>query len=224
VQRALLVLLEKEIPFQYIEVNPYHKPESLLKLNPRGLVPTLEYNQKPLYESTVICEFLEEAYPNATPHLMPTDPYTRARTRIWTDFVTSRIIPAFHRFLQHQPSSSSSIDDVRAEFLDKLKQFTEAMDPVGPYFLGEEVSLIDLILAPWAVRLWVFDHFKGGLNIPQGEAWERWGKWLSVIEKRQSVISTTSDREHYLPIYQRYADDTAQSELAKATREGKGVP
>jgi len=98
------------------------------------------------------------------------------------------------------------------------------MDPVGPYFLGEEVSLIDLILAPWAVRLWVFDHFKGGLNIPQGEAWERWGKWLSVIEKRQSVISTTSDREHYLPIYQRYADDTAQSELAKATREGKGVP
>jgi glutathione S-transferase len=38
------------------------------------------------------------------------------------------------------------------------------------------------------------------------------------------VVGTTSLREHYLPIYQRYADDTAQSELAKATREGKGVP
>ena len=42
VQRVLLVLLEKEICFQYIEVNPYHKPQSLLDLNPRGLVPTLQ--------------------------------------------------------------------------------------------------------------------------------------------------------------------------------------
>ncbi|KAK0127748.1 hypothetical protein ONS96_007261 [Cadophora gregata f. sp. sojae] len=224
VQRVLLVLLEKNIPFQYIEVNPYHKPESLLKLNPRGLVPTLEYEQKPLYESTVICEFLEEAYPSATPRLMPSDPYTKARTRIWTDFVTSRIIPAFHRFLQHQPSSKSSIDEVRADFLGNLKQFTEAMDPIGPYFLGSQVSMVDLVLAPWAVRHWVFEHFKGGLQIPQDKVWDRWGKWLSAVEKRQSVITTTSEREHYVPIYKRYADDSAQSELAKATREGKGVP
>ncbi|KAJ5038945.1 uncharacterized protein L3040_006619 [Drepanopeziza brunnea f. sp. 'multigermtubi'] len=149
VQRVLLVLLEKNIPFQYIEVNPYHKPESLLKLNPRGLVPTLQYDNKPLYESTVICEFLEDAYPSASPHLLPSDPYTRAQTRIWIDFVTSRIIPAFHRFLQHQSTSSTSIDTVRSDFLDTLKRFTEAMDPTGPYFLGGEVSLIDLIMAPF---------------------------------------------------------------------------
>jgi len=224
VQRVLLVLLEKQIPFQYIEVNPYHKPESLLKLNPRGLVPTLEYDKKPLYESTVVCEFLEDAYPSATPDLRPSDPYTRAKTRIWTDFITSRIIPAFHRFLQHQPSSSISIDTVRADLFDKLKQFIEAMDHVGPYFLGNEVSMVDLMLVPWAVRLWVFDYFKGGLNTPKGQVWDRWEQWLKAVSQRQSVISTTSEKEHYLPIYQRYADDTAMSELAKATRDGKGVP
>jgi glutathione S-transferase len=99
------------------------------------------------------------------------------------------------------------------------------MDPEGPYFLGNEISLVDLIIAPWALRLWVFDHFKGGLNLPRGEPWlDRFEKWLKAIEKRESVVETTSLREHYLPIYQRYADDTAQSELAKATREGKGVP
>ena len=81
VQRVLLVLLEKNIPFQYIEVNPYHKPESLLKFNPRGLVPTLQYHNKPLYESTVICEFLEDAYAD-TPRLLPSDPYEKARSRI----------------------------------------------------------------------------------------------------------------------------------------------
>ena len=81
------------------------------------------------------------------------------------------------------------------------------------------------------VRLWVFDHFKGGLGVPvegQGgkfeNVWARWRKWLSAIEQRKSIKETTSDAEHYLPIYQRYADDVAQSELAKATRKGTGVP
>ncbi|KAJ9628811.1 hypothetical protein H2203_002714 [Taxawa tesnikishii (nom. ined.)] len=137
---------------QYIEVNPYHKPESLLKLNPRGLVPTLEYDNKPLYESTVICEFLEDAYPDHGPRLLPHDPYDRARTRIWTDYCTSRIIPAFHRFLQFQPmDDTKGLDDTRQEFLGHLKEFTKEMDPKGPYFLGKEPSLIDLVVAPWAV-------------------------------------------------------------------------
>jgi len=227
VQRVLLVLLEKNIPFQYIEVNPYHKPESLLKLNPRGLVPTLQYDNKPLYESTVVCEFLEEAYPDATPKLLPSDPYTKARMKIWIDFITSRIIPSFHRFLQYQPqlSSDPGLEKFRQDFLEQIKQFTQEMDAEGPYFLGEGLSLIDLMIAPWAVRFWIFDHFKGGLELPKSKAWvKRFEKWLQAIENRDSVINSTSEREHYLPIYQRYADDVAQSELAKATREGKGVP
>jgi glutathione S-transferase len=105
VQRAWTVLEEKKIPYQYIEVNPYDKPKSLLDLNPRGLVPTLQYDNKPLFESTVICEFLEEAYPDHKPRLLPEDVYERARTRIWTDFTTSRITPAFFRFMQFQPTS-----------------------------------------------------------------------------------------------------------------------
>ena len=56
------------------------------------------------------------------------------------------------------------------------------------------------------------------------EVWERWRKWLAAVQDRKSVKETMSDREHYLPIYQRYAYDKAQSELAKATRAGKGVP
>lgn len=78
------------------------------------------------------------------------------------------------------------------------------------------------------MRLWVFDHYKGGLPIPSGgkdEAlWTRFREWLEAIENRPSIKNTLSEREHYLPIYQRYADDTAQSELAKATRKGRGVP
>lgn len=232
VQRVWLVLEEKKIPYEYVEVNPYHKPQSLLKLNPRGLVPTLQYDNKPLFESTVICEFLEEAYPDYKPHLLPQEPYERAQNRIWTDFTTSRIIPAFHRFLQFQPmTDKAGLDEVRQEFLSKLKELTNEMDPSGPYFFGTEPSLVDFIVVPWALRLWIFDEYKEGLGIPpEGEGgsdektWARWRKWFNAIRERDSIKNTTSDQEHYLPIYQRYADDKAQSELAKAVRKGRGVP
>ena len=209
-QRVWAVLEEKNIPYQYIEVNPYHKPESLLKLNPRGLVPTLEYDNKPLYESTVVCEFLEDAYPDHGLKLLPSDPYTRARMRIWTDFVGTRIIPAFHRFLQFQTGqSSSTLDKVRSDFLETLRQFADAMDEDGPFFLGKEPSLADFVLAPWAVRLWIFDHWKGGLGMPDHgksgdeSAWSKWRRWLTAIQDRKSITETTSDKEHYIPIYQR---------------------
>ncbi|PYH90833.1 glutathione S-transferase [Aspergillus ellipticus CBS 707.79] len=247
VQRVWLALEEKQIPYQYIEVNPYHKQPSFLALNPRGLVPTVSIldttatttpttttTSHPLYESAVILEYLEEAYPTHTP-LLPTSPYERAKARIWIDFVTSRIIPSFHRFLQYQPSSPSGTDaglqKAREDFLAKLKEWTREMHPTGPFFLGEEIGLPDLVLGPWAVRFWVFDEYKGGVGIPRaGEGgedesvWERWRTWVSAVDGRRSVRETLSEREFYLPIYQRYADDQAQSELAKATREGRGVP
>lgn len=218
VQRSWSVLEEKGIPYEYIEVNPYHKPESLLKLNPRGLVPTLEYHEKPLFESNVICELLEEAYPGYGRSLLPKDLYDRARMRIWQDYITSRIIPSFHRFLQHQPSSAGGSDEglqnACNEFRGHIKEFTKEMHPKGPYFMGAEPTMIDFIIAPWAVRMWIFEHFKHVPGIPaegQGgadeEIWTRWRKFRTAIEGRKSIRETTSDREHYLPIYQRYADD-----------------
>ena len=236
VQRVWSVLEEKQIrDYQYIEVNPYHKPESLLKLNPRGLVPTLEYEGKPLYESNVILEMLEEAYPNQGASLLPKDVYQRARMRIWIDFFNSRIVPAYHRFLQYQPEKPSFDDkgltEKREDFLGLLKTFAKEMHPTGPFFMGADPTNIDFVAAPWGLRMWVFDHYKHGSGVPEkgkggdDEAtWDRWHKWIGAIESKQSITGIMSEREHYLPIYQRYADDKAMSELAKATRTGKGVP
>lgn len=99
---------------------------------------------------------------------------------------------------------------------------------MGKYVPCQFVLAIYVILTYFLVRLWVFDHYKNGLNIPKGgedsEVWSRFDKWLKAIENRPSVRETTSEQEKYLSIYQKYADDKAQSELAKATRKGRGVP
>ena len=145
------------------------------------------------------------------------------------DYITSRMIPAFHRFLQHTPGQSAgTLDEAREAFLNTLKEFTKEMDPTGPWFLGSEPSVIDFVAAPWGVRLWPFDEMKGGLKIPEDgedrDIWARWHKWVKAVEGRKSVQETTSENQYLRPIYQKYADNIAQSELAKATRAGKGVP
>lgn len=77
----------------------------------------------------------------------------------------------------------------------------------------------------------MFDHYKGGLGIPEEghggdeeELWARWRRFCEAAENRRSVKATTSERQYFLPIYQRYADDVAKSEMAKASRSGRGVP
>lgn len=144
----LIVLITDLI--EYIEVNPYHKPKNLLDLNPRGLVPTLGYKGKPLYESVVIGEFLEDAFPSHGHELRPSAPYERAKTRLWTDYCTSRMIPAWHRFLQCQ-GNQDELEELRKEYLGHLLEFTKEMDEEGPWFGGREVGIVDLVVAPWAV-------------------------------------------------------------------------
>lgn len=93
--------------------------------------------------------------------------------------------------------------------METLRQFAEAMEEEGPFFLGKEPSLVDFVMAPRAVRLWIFDHWKGGLGMPRpgkfedDKAWSQWRRWLAAIKDRKSIKETTSDREHYIPIYKR---------------------
>ncbi|KAG5292641.1 glutathione S-transferase [Histoplasma ohiense] len=208
-QRTWITLEEKKIPYQYIETNPYDKSPSLLALNPKGLVPTigapLPNNQgtNALYESNIINEYLEEAYPDHTPHLLPKDPFERARARIWIDFVGSRITPNYRK-IQYAKSTEER-DAARAEFLKAVKEFTREMDPEGPYFLGEEIGLPDIALAPWVARFFMVEKFKeGGTGIPaEGEGgkdegvWRRWRKWEAAIKGRESFKNTFSERVYY---------------------------
>ncbi|KAG8526262.1 uncharacterized protein KY384_000255 [Bacidia gigantensis] len=177
----------------------------------QGLVPTLEFEGKPLYESTVICEFLEEQYANHGTPLLPPDAFERAQMRLSIEYVTTRIVRNFHQFLQFQPSETApSIEGSKQTYLDSLKELTRRMDERGPFFTGKQLQLIDIIAAPWALRNWIFDHFKGGLGIPpegedgqDEEVWQRYRMWEGAVSQRRSLQETTSEREYYLPIYQR---------------------
>lgn len=241
VQRSWITIHEKRIPHQYVEINPYKKEPHFLALNPRGLVPTLAVpfdaqgkEQKALFESNIVCEYLDEAFFDESKHgprLLPTEPYEKARCRIWIDHISTRIIPAWYKLMQHTPDKAFSLEGAREELKGHIKSFVEEMDSEGPWFLGSTLSLVDICFAPWAKRLFLIDYYKeGGHGIPttgegeDGDVWNRWNKWYKAILKRDSVNETWSADERYIIAYKRYAEDTTNSEVGQATRSGKRLP
>ncbi|MGH1557669.1 glutathione S-transferase family protein [Caulobacter segnis] len=98
VQRAAIVLLEKDVPFERINVDLSAKPDWFLALSPTGKVPLLQVRQAGgeeavLFESMVICEYLEETQGGAPMYLQ--DALARARQRAWIEFATQTLADAW---------------------------------------------------------------------------------------------------------------------------------
>ncbi|KAF8891850.1 glutathione-S-transferase [Infundibulicybe gibba] len=195
VQRSWIALEERGIPYQYKEVNPYKKEKHFLDINPKGLVPAVD--QKP--------------------NLLPSDPAARATARIWVDHISKTFIPSFQRLLQAQEAEKQAA--ALADTINSLKKLMGAIK--GPFFLGEEFSLVDVAIAPWIMRDYVIQEHRGFKRSAVGDAWV---KYAAQVEKRDSVVKTQSERQHLDTIYGRYLRDEAQSEAAKAIREGRPIP
>jgi len=220
VQRVWISLEMKQATYQYIEVDPYKKPQSLLDVNPRGLVPALRHGPTwSCHESSVLMEYLEDL--NTGQPLLPTDAQTRATCRLWSDHINRHIIPSFYRFLQEQDSSkqASHAEELKTE-IDKL---VDATDPTGPFFLGRNMSFVDVQIAPWVIRLnRVLKPYRGW---PEPEPNSRWARWVEAIEMDEHVQATTSTDELYLDSYERYAENRPNtSQLANAVNSGRGLP
>ncbi|RLM00435.1 hypothetical protein CFD26_103205 [Aspergillus turcosus] len=203
VQRVWIALEIKGIPYQYIEVDPYQKPQSLLEVNPRGLVPALRHGDWGSYESSVLLEYdlqLEDL--NVGPPLLPPgDAKLRAHCRLWTDHINRHIVPSFYRVLQEQEEQRQTANV--QELQDGLKTLITAADPEGPFFLGPSISFVDVQIAPWILRLRrVLKPYRGW---PDPEPGSRWAAWVNAIEANEHVKATTSSDELYLDSYERYA-------------------
>lgn len=206
--------------YQYIEVDPYKKPQSLLDVNPRGLVPAIRHGPSwSTHESTVIMEYLEDLATG--PPLFPSDPQTKATSRLWSDHINRNLIPCFYRLLQAQDQNDQVTH--ATELRNEISKIVEAADPEGPFFLGRSMTFVDVQMAPWVIRLRrVLGPYRAW---PEPEEGSRWAKWVHAIENEKSVKSTTSDDALYLDSYERYAENRPNtSQLANAVNSGRGLP
>lgn len=181
--RVRIVLAEKSINVEIVDVSGPRLPEDLLDLNPYHSVPTLVDRELVLYDSRVIVEYLDERFPH--PPLMPVDPVTRAQFRL----ALYRIEKDWYSLVEEIEAAADRKKNARARKI--LKESILASSDVfkaSSYFLSEEFSLVDTSIAP---VLWRLPSY--GIELgPEGEAIEA---YMERIFSRPSFQSSLTELE-----------------------------
>ena len=181
VQRAVISLTEKGVPFERIDVDLSNKPDWFKAISPLGKTPVLLVGNIALFESAVILEYLEEIQPNP---LHPAAPLVRAEHRAWIEFGSAILNDVWALYTAPDAAAfSAKVAALREKFVrveDRLKE---------PWFDGERFSLVDAVFGP------VFRYFDAldrigafGMldNLPKIAAWR------AALAARPSVQGAVS--------------------------------
>jgi len=144
--RVRLVLAAKGVSFDHVPVDLDDPPEDLLDLNPYNSVPTLVDRDLVLYDTSVICEYLDERYPH--PPLMPVDPLSRARLRLAIVRIENDWLTLVDQIEEGGKVAEMARRRLRDDLIKNLQAFK-----ASKFFLSPEMSLADCALAPLIWRL-----------------------------------------------------------------------
>ena len=180
--RCRIVLYEKGMDFDIIDVNQMSQAEDIAIINPYNKLPVLVERDLTLYEANIINEYIDERFPH--PQLMPPDPVMRARARLF-----------LYRFEQELYSQVDLIergavkaaDKARGVIRDNLTQLAQILAH-QKFLLGDELSMLDVAIAP---LLWRLDHY----GIQMGKDAAPLMKYAERLFSRQGFIDALTPSE-----------------------------
>jgi glutathione S-transferase len=178
VQRAVIALTEKSVPFERIDIDLANKPDWFLKLSPLGKTPVLLVGDHAIFESAVILEYLEETQSNP---LHPSDALRRAEHRAWIEFGSAVLDDIAGLYAApDEVAFKAKAGQLEARFA-RLETRV-----VGPWFDGESFSLVDAVFGPVFRYFDVFDGI-GDFGILADK--QKLARWRQHLAARPSVKS-----------------------------------
>ncbi|MBW6391577.1 MAG: stringent starvation protein A [Halomonas sp.] len=181
--RVRIVLAEKGVAVDIVEVNGDQRPEELADLNPYNSVPTLVDRDLALYESKVMMEYLDERFPH--PPLLPVYPVARAQSRLWMHRIEREWCPLVE---QIESGGKKDVEKARKELRESLVGISPIFEDV-PFFMSEEFSLVDCCIAPILWRLPVL-----GIELPEKQV-KPLVAYMERLFERDSFVSSLSENE-----------------------------
>jgi RNA polymerase-associated protein len=157
--RCRIVLFEKGMDFQVIDVDLANKPEDLAIINPHNTVPVLVERDLVLEQANIINEYIDERFPH--PQLMPADPVMRARARLFLHNFEEQL---FNHIKDLESDNQKAADKARATIRDNLTQIVPLFTK-QEYILGDDFSMLDVAISP---LLWRLGHY--GIELPKQAA------------------------------------------------------
>ena len=200
-QRTRMILIEKNIDFSLTEVDLYNRPDWWSDLSPYGKVPLIRHKGDTVYESRIINEYIEEVFPE--PALMPTDAMRRAKARIWIDYCDSYLTPALHKLIGDRDDEEKQAENrkvITEKFLFLENEGFRKMSD-GPFFMGSDITLVDLQYMPFIERFPCYSELWGA-RIP--DECTRLLSWIDTMQNRESHKKTVNSFEYHMKRYENY--------------------
>lgn len=182
--RVRIVLAEKGVTVDVVDVDPDNPPSELADLNPYNALPTLVDRDLVLYEPNIMMEYLDERFPH--PPLLPVYPVARANSRLMIHRIQKDWCRLVDQILE-DPSAKSS-DTARKELQESL-QATAPLFGEMPFFLSEEFTIVDCCIAPILWRLPAL-----GIELDAKQA-KPISKYMERIFSRDGFKASLSDLE-----------------------------
>jgi len=197
-QRTRMLMIEKEIPFELTEVDLRNKPDWFLAVSPYGKVPVIVDDGQTIYESAIINEYLDEKYKSIP--MMPEEPVERAKARIWMDYCTNKYLTLSRKLLVDHGNEELQTENKKKmkESLIYIEKECFEKNANGPFWLGNNISLVDLHYAPFFER---FGAFKELFGVEWPEECIKISDWWSTIQKRDSYKMTVLPTEEHVDLY-----------------------
>ncbi|KAK4727923.1 hypothetical protein R3W88_032840 [Solanum pinnatisectum] len=184
--RARIALDEKGIQYEYKEEDLSKKSSLLLQMNPiHKKIPVLIHNGKPICESLIIVEYIDEVWKGKSP-LMPSDPYKRAQARFWADFIDKKVYDSGKRIWA---TKGEDQEGGKKEFIECLKLLEGELGD-KPYFNGENFGFVDLALIPFYSWFPTFEKF-GNFNIEK--ECPKFVAWANKCMHKDSVFKSIAE-------------------------------
>lgn len=214
-QRSRLVLLEKALDHEIVEIDLRNKPDWFAAVSPYSKVPVLLDGETRVWESTIINEYLDERFPS--PPLVPETAAGRAAMRIWIAFDDTKFVPATYKVLlaRDEPDKRRLYTEAIVDALVFMEREALAKRAGGPWWLGDDLSLADLSIYPHMERLAVLAEYRG-IHLPPECG--RLREWIAAMQERPSVRATMKDDAYHVAAYSRYADASANGTTAADMR------
>lgn len=180
VQRAVIILTEKEIPHERTYIDLSNKPDWFIESSPLGRVPVLRAGEAVVFESQVIAEYLDEVTPGS---LHPAEPLERARHRSWIEFgsETLNTIGAFYN-----ANDSKTFEERCLALRSKFERIEQEI--AGPFFSGSTFHMIDGV---WGTIFRYFDVIDQIAEFGVMAGLEKTKVWRESVSSRPSVAQAT---------------------------------
>tara|TARA_B100000686_G_C16652079_1_gene896135 strand:+ start:304 stop:909 length:606 start_codon:yes stop_codon:yes gene_type:complete len=193
-----MLMIEKEIPFELTEVDLRNKPDWFLAVSPYGKVPVIVDDGQTIYESAIINEYLDEKYKSIP--MMPEEPVERAKARIWMDYCTNKYLTLSRKLLVDHGNEELQTENKKKmkESLIYIEKECFEKNANGPFWLGNNISLVDLHYAPFFER---FGAFKELFGVEWPEECIKISDWWSAVQKRDSYKITVLPTEEHVDLY-----------------------